>query len=119
MYCLTYTKSNKFCETFLYTKIQTLCKKQDKLRYVFIYKKPDTLRYAIFHQIFDIVVYILKSMTLCVTWRFYIKRSRHFAKINTICVTFLYTKILTLSVMRFFVELVKLAKGGVILKCKK
>ena len=37
---------------FLYTKIQTLRKKQDNLRYVFIYKNPDILRYAIFQWIF-------------------------------------------------------------------
>ena len=30
--------------TFLYTKIMTLGKKQDNLRYVFLYKNPDTLR---------------------------------------------------------------------------
>ena len=29
---------------FLNTKIQTLRKNQDNLRYIFIYKKPDTLR---------------------------------------------------------------------------
>ena len=40
--------------TFLYTKIQTLSKNQDNLRYVFIYKNMDTLHYAIFHQIFEI-----------------------------------------------------------------
>ena len=31
-----------------------------------------------------------KSRTLCVTWRFYIQKARHFAKKKTICVTFLY-----------------------------
>ena len=40
--------------TFLYTKIQTLRKMKDNLRYAFIYKDPDTLRYAIFHWIFEI-----------------------------------------------------------------
>ena len=38
----------------LYTKIQTLCKKQDNLRYVFIHKKPHTFRYAIFHDFFKL-----------------------------------------------------------------
>ena len=38
--------------TFLYTKSQTLGKKQDNLRYVFLYKNPGTLRYAIFDRIF-------------------------------------------------------------------
>ena len=52
---------------FLYTKSQTLSKKQDNLRYVFIYKNPDTLRYAIFHWIFEIEGgggYIEKQYTL-------------------------------------------------------
>ena len=45
---------------FLYTKIQTLCKKQDNLRYVLIYTKIDTLRYAIFHENVQICIYIQK-----------------------------------------------------------
>ena len=40
--------------TFLYTKIQTLRKEQDNLRYVFKYKNQDTLRYEVFHGIFEI-----------------------------------------------------------------
>ena len=45
----------------IYTKIQTLCKKQDSLRYVFIHKKPDTIRYAIFHEVFEIGIFIYKK----------------------------------------------------------
>ena len=45
-------KKQENCETFFYTKILTLCKKQDNLRYVLIYKKKDTLRYAIFMKNF-------------------------------------------------------------------
>ena len=37
---------------FLYSKIQTLRKKEDNLRYVFMYKNPDNLRYAIFYWFF-------------------------------------------------------------------
>ena len=40
--------------TFLYTKIQTIRKKQDNMCYVFMYKNTDTLRYAILHGIFEI-----------------------------------------------------------------
>ena len=40
--------------TFLYTKSDTLRKKQDNLRYVFIYKNPETLRYGIFYIIVGI-----------------------------------------------------------------
>ena len=39
---------------YVYTKGQTLSKKQDNLRYFFIHKSPDTLRSAIFHEIFEI-----------------------------------------------------------------
>ena len=59
-----------------------------------------------------------KSMTLCITWRFYIQKSRQFSKSKTICVTFLYTKIWTLCVTRFFIGFFKLAKGGGIFKIK-
>ena len=51
-------------------------------------------------------------MTLCVTGRFYILKDRHFAKSNTICVTFLCLKIRTLCITRFFIEVLKLAEGG-------
>ena len=39
----------------------------------------------------------------------YKKKSRHFEKSKTICVTFLFTKIQTLYVMRFFMKILKLA----------
>ena len=51
--------------------------------------------------------------------RFYIQKSRHFAKSKTICVTFLYTKIWTLCVTQFFIEFLKLAEEGSIFICKK
>ena len=62
-----YSKGKENCETFLCTKSQTLCKKQDNLRHVFIYKNPDTLRYAVFHEIFETGICIKKTMTLYVT----------------------------------------------------
>ena len=39
----------------------------------------------------------------------YIQKSRHFAKSNTICVTFLFTKIQTLYLTQFFMKVFKLA----------
>ena len=39
----------------------------------------------------------------------YKQKSRHFEKSKTICVTFLFTKIQTLYVMRFFMKFLKLA----------
>ena len=95
----------------------------------FIYKKPDTLQKA---RQFLLRFYIqkswrftlrnlswklwswrlyTKSMTLCVTRRFYIQKSGHLVKNKTICVTFLYTKIRTLCVTRFFIEFLKLMEG--------
>ena len=45
-----YIKKKKInCETFLFTKSQKLCKKQDNFRNVLIYKYPDTLRYKMFY----------------------------------------------------------------------
>ena len=59
--------------TFLYTKILTLYKKQDNLRYIYIYKNPDTLRYTIFYWIFEIgwgggILLYAKNNTLCITF---------------------------------------------------
>ena len=74
----------------------------------YINKNPDTfqksrnfaLRFCIqqsrhirlrnFHEIFEIGIYIQKHDTLRYMTYIYIYKSRHFAKIKTICVTFLY-----------------------------
>ena len=69
---------------FLYTKSQTLRKKQDNLPYVYIYIKPHTLRYEFFHGIFEIGgggLYA-KNNALCVKFLY--------AKNNALCITFLY-----------------------------
>ena len=84
-----YKKYDNFCYVmFLYTKFQTLRKKQDNLRYVFIYKKPNTFCYAIFHGIFEIgeeggIFLCKKQCILCYTFIY---------KNNALCVTFLNTK---------------------------
>ena len=49
---------------YIYTKRDTLCKKQDNLRYVFIQKNPDSLRYEILHEIFEMGIYICLSVGL-------------------------------------------------------
>ena len=78
---------------------------------LYIYKKRDTLQKARqfallfysqkaiyftlndFHENVEIDIYIyIKRMTLCVTRRFYMKKSRHFEKSKTICVHFLIHK---------------------------
>ena len=60
-----YKKQKIYMRSYIYSKNQTLFKKQDNLRYVLFTKKPDTLHYAIFHEIFEIGIYInAKSMTL-------------------------------------------------------
>ena len=87
-----YKKHDTLCYgMFLYTKILTLRKKQDNLRYVFMLKNPDTLHYAIFHWIFEICaggwkILIAKNNALCVTFLY--------AKNNALWVTFLYQKCL-------------------------
>ena len=47
--CFHIYKNQNNCETFVYTKIQTLCKKQDNIRYVLIYENAHTLCYSISH----------------------------------------------------------------------
>ena len=73
---------------FLYTKSQTLRKKQDNFRYVFIYKKHNTLCYAIYHGIFEIggggEHFYMQKNAPCVTFLC--------AKDNSLCVTFLNKK---------------------------
>ena len=86
-----YTKSQKNCETFLYTKSRTLFKKLDNFRCV-LYTKSHTLDVTGFSWSFWSWHLYKKSMTLCVTWRFYIKKARHFVKSKTIGDTILYTK---------------------------
>ena len=80
---------------FLYTKIWTLSKKKDNLRFVFIYKNPSLLRYAIFNWIFEICgggghLFVKKQCTLR---EIYISKKqctlRYIAiKSLTLCVTF-------------------------------
>ena len=67
---------------FLYTKIQTLFKKQHNLCCVLKYKNSDTLRYAVFRLIFEIGVggmggYLQKTMHYVL--HFYIQKTMHFA----------------------------------------
>ena len=73
-------KNPKQLRNFFYIKKPYTFQKarQFPLRF-YINKNPYTLRYGIFHEIFEVGIYIEKS--------------RHFAKIKTICDTFLYTKI--------------------------
>ena len=96
----SYIQEAKICETFLYTKIQTLFKKQVYFRYVFIYKKQDTLRYTISHEFFEVGITIQKASHFVLrdvfiykkkdtsqkarqfALHFYIQKSGHFALRN-------------------------------------
>ena len=53
-----------------------------------------------------------KSTKLCITWRFYIQKARHFAKRKTICITFLNTKFQRFCITQFLIEFLKLVEGG-------
>ena len=78
MHTYIYIKQKNEKLLYIYTKFQTLFKKQNNLRCVFIHRKPGTLPYAIFHK--------------CLKFAFlYIQRAGHSALRE-----FLYTKILTL-----------------------
>ena len=57
-------KKQKKCQTFLYTKSQTLFKKLDNFRYVFQYKKQYTWRYGIFMKFLKFVFIYKKHDTL-------------------------------------------------------
>ena len=104
--------------------------KAKELRNFFIYKKPDTFQKA---RQFPSRFYIqkaihftlrdfswnfwswhlyTKSMTLCVTWRFYIKKARYFAKSKTVCDTFYIQKSGTFALRDFSLNFWNLRRGG-------
>ena len=95
---------------FLYTKIQTIRKKQDVLRYVFIYQNMDTLRYAIFHWIFEIgggrgTFFYAKNNALCVEFLYPKKMhlTLHFnTKILALCIKFSKKKTIHFA-LRFYI----------------
>ena len=108
-----YTQKAKKNGKHLYTKKHTLIKKLDNFRYVFIYKKPYTWRYGIFMKFFKLAfIYKKDDTVLCVTWRFYIQKARHFAKSKIICDTFLYTKIWHFALRDFSLDSWNLRRGG-------
>ena len=117
LYIYTKQKNAKFI--YIYSKIQTLRKKQDNLQYVFIYKKIDTLRHAIFHENSDMVIFIQKHDTLRYVTFLYTKSLTLRKKQDNLCYVFLYTKILTLCVTRFFMEFLKMAEGGRVIHKKQ
>ena len=112
------TQKSKKCETFLYTKSQTLFKKLDNIRYVFIYKKPYTWRYGIFIKFLKLE-FIYKNHDTLRYVTFYIQKARHFTKSKTIWDTFLYTKIRHFYVTRFFIEFLKFSEGGIFIEKKQ
>ena len=85
----TLQKSKTVSVTF-YIEMQTIYVTQffiKMLNLAFIYKNHDTLRYVTFLY----------------------TKSRYFAKIKTICFTFLYTKIRTFCVTQIFIKILKFA----------
>ena len=108
-----YAKSKNIAKRLhLYTKSETLCKKQDNLRYVFIHKNTDTLCYMIFHEKFVMGIYIYtKSMALCVRGRFYIKNLETSKKQDNLRYVFICKNPDTLR-HKIFMGYLKLAEGG-------
>ena len=92
--------------------------KSKTISVTFLYKKARHFTLRDFPWIFWSWHFYIKSISLCVKLHFYIKKARQLAKNKTICLTFLYTKIRTVCVSRFFMELLKLAEGGAFLYAK-
>ena len=97
---------------YIYTKSQTIRKKQDNFRYAFIYKQLDTLRYTIFHETSEISICIQKS------WQFALREFFIYKKLDTSQKArqfalrfFIYKKPDTLRCV-IFMEFLKLAEGG-------
>ena len=83
------------------------------MRYVFIHKKQDTLRYAIFMKILKLAfIYIQKEGHFALRDVFKNKKPDTSKKARQFASHFLYVKSLTLFVMQFFMEFLKLAEGG-------
>ena len=110
-----YANSKKNCETFLYTKSQTLFKKLDNYRYVFKYKKPYTWRYGIFMKILKFAFIYKNHDNLRYVTFLYTKSSRHFAKIETICDTFYVQKFGSLR-YAIFHWIFEICGGGAFIK---
>ena len=100
-----YKKKNR--ETFLNTKRTTTS-------VTFLFSKSKTLYDTQFSWKFLSWYLYTKSMTLCVTWRFHIHKSRHFAKSKTICVTFLCTKMWTLCITQFLLNFWNWRRGDIL-----
>ena len=95
-----YIESFFLPNAFIYKKPNTLQKIRQSL-VGFIYKNQDTLRYAIFMKILNLTFLYKKYDTLRYVTLLY-TNSPTLRKTNKICVTFLYTKIRTLSLRNFY-----------------
>ena len=102
-----YTQKSKKCETFLYTKGQTLFKKQDNFCYV-LYTKSQTMYVTQFFAKILNLAFINKKHAYVT---FIYKKVRHFAKRNRICVTFLYTKSVQFGLSDFLLNFWNLRRG--------
>ena len=108
--CFYIYKAQKNCETFIYIKTRHFAK--SKTIYVTsLYTKNQTLYVTqFFKKILNLAFTYKNHDTFCYV-HFYVQKARHFEKSKIICVMFLYTKIQTLCITRFFIEVLKLAKG--------
>ena len=107
-----YIKQNKM-RNVIYIQISRHFVNSKTICVAFLFTKAWHFTLRNFHEFFEIGIYIYtKSMTLFVTWRFYIQKYTHFEKFKTIWITFFYTKSLTLYVTQFFMGFLKLAEGG-------
>ena len=104
-------KQKKSWNSYIYIK-PDIFQKSKTIPFTFCIKKSGHFMLHDFSWNFWSWHLYTKCMKFCVTWRFYIQKSRHFEISKTICVTFLHTKIMTLCVMQFFIEFLRLGGWG-------
>ena len=110
-----YKKQKQLRKVFIY-KMPDTFQKAGQFRSGFIYQKQDTLRYAVCHEVFELGICIQKAWHFALRDVFTYKNPDNSQKARQFALRFLYTKIWTLCVTRFFIGFFKLAKGGVFSK---
>ena len=86
-------KKQKKCKTFIYIRKSRHFAKSKTVCVTLLFTKYQTLYVSQFFMKFLKLGFLYtKNMTLCVTWSFYIQKTRHFKKSKIICVKFLIYK---------------------------
>ena len=106
------TKSKTFRNVFIYKNDDTFRKAIKYVLHFYIYKIQTLYNTRFFMKMLKLESIYKKPWQFCITRHFYIQKARHFVKIKTIWIRFLYTRSLTLCITQFCMEFLKLAEGG-------